>query len=116
MKSLSGTLSLMQTLETRYQVNSSGIHEQDQLTQDLLHKLELEPNNAVELVKLAKQLKECRQTRRLMKDEIELMQPLMDFMQDGQNKRCVHQLQEALGKMRDVSKRHKNRRYYPRVL
>jgi hypothetical protein len=54
MKSLSGTLSLMQTLETRYQVNSSGIHEQDQLTQDLLHKLELEPNNAVELVKLAK--------------------------------------------------------------
>ena len=54
MKSLSGTLSLMQTLETRYQVNSSGIHEQDQLTQDMLHKLELEPNNAVELVKLAK--------------------------------------------------------------
>lgn len=47
MKSISGTLSLMQTLETRYQVNSSGIHEQDQLTQDLLHKLELEPNNAV---------------------------------------------------------------------
>ena len=44
------------------------------------------------------------------------MQPLMDFMQDGQNKRCVHQLQEALGKMRDVSKRHENRRYYPRVL
>ena len=116
MKTLSGMLSIMQNLEMRYQANFSGVHEQDLITQDLLHKLELEQNNAVQLVQLAKQLKECRKTRRMMKDEIELMQPLMDFMQDGQNKRCVHQLQEALGKMRDVSKHHENRRYYPRVL
>lgn len=116
MKTFSGTLSIMQNLEMRYQANFSGVHEQDLITQDLLHKLELEQNNAVQLVQLAKQLKECRKTRRMMKDEIELMQPLMDFMQDGQNRRCVHQLQEALGKMRDVSNHHENRRYYPRVL
>lgn len=116
MKSISGTLSLMQTLEMRYQANFSGVHEQDLITQDLLHKLELEQNNAVQLVQLAKQLKECRQTRRLMKDEIDRIQPLMDFMQDDQNKKAIHQLSAALGRMRIVSDMQSKRVYHPRVL
>ena len=116
MKSLSGTLSLMQTLEMRYQANFSGVHEHDLITQDLLHKLELEQNNAVQLVQLAKQLKECRQTRRLMKDEIDRIQPLMDFMQDDQNKKAIHQLSAALGRMRTVADIQSKRVYHPRVL
>lgn len=116
MKSISSTLSIMQSLELRYQTNYSGVHEQDLITQDLLHKLELEQNNAVQLVQLAKQLKECRQTRRLMKDEIELMQPLMDFMQDSQNKKAIGQLSAALGRMRTTADLQTKRVYHPRVL
>lgn len=75
-----GTLSFVQSLEMRYQVNADGVHEQDLITQDLLHKLELEPLNAAQLVQLAKQLKDTRQTRRLMKDELEILKPMREFI------------------------------------
>lgn len=115
-KSISGTLSVIQSLEMRHQVNYEGVHEQDLITQDLLHKLELEPLNAAQMVQLAKQLKDVRQTRRLMKDEIEVMQPLMDFMQDANNKKAMQELAQTLGKMRNVTKIQASRQYYPRVL
>lgn len=115
-KAISGTLSVIQSLEMRHQVNHEGVHEQDLITQDLLHKLELEPLNAAQMVQLAKQLKDVRQTRRLMKDEIEVMQPLMDFMQDTNNKKAMQELAQTLGKMRNVIKIQANRQYYPRVL
>ena len=40
--SLSQTVQLFQNLDMRYQVNVAGVKEQDLITQDLLHKLELE--------------------------------------------------------------------------
>lgn len=52
--SLSQTVQLFQNLDMRYQVNVAGVKEQDLITQDLLHKLELESLDAVEMVKLAK--------------------------------------------------------------
>ena len=35
-------------------------------------------------------------------DEIDRIQPLMDFMQDDQNKKAIHQLSAVLGRMRIV--------------
>ena len=36
-------------------------------------------------------------------DEIDRIQPLMDFMQDDQNKKAIHQLYATLGRMRIVA-------------
>lgn len=46
--SLSQTVQLFQNLDMRYQVNVAGVKEQDLITQDLLHRLELESLDAVE--------------------------------------------------------------------
>ena len=100
--SLSQTVQLFQNLDMRYQVNVAGVKEQDLITQDLLHKLELESLDAVEMVKLAKQLKECRATRRMMKDEIERMQPIKDYLQDVDNVKAVSELSELIGKLRKI--------------
>ena len=114
--SLSKTVQLFQNLDMRYQVNVAGVKEQDLITQDLLHKLELESLDAVEMVKLAKQLKECRATRCMMKDEIERMQPIKDYLQDVDNVKAVRELSELIGNLRKIDKVQHNRRYYPRVL
>ena len=114
--SMSQTVQLFQNLNTRHQINVEGVKEQDLITQDLLHKLELESLNAVDMVKLAKQLKECRETRRMFKDELESMQPILDFMQDKNNTKAVRELSELVGKLRHIDKVQHNRHYYPRVL
>lgn len=114
--SLADTLRLFQNLNTRYEVYVSGIKEQENLQQDLLHKLELEPLNAVELVRTAKQLKECRETRRLMKDELERLTPIVEFIQDKNNAKTINQLSELMGRLRKIDTNQANRRYYPRVL
>ena len=58
--SLSQTVQLFQNLDMRYQVNIAGVKEQDLITQDLLHKLELESLDAVEMVKLAELIGKLR--------------------------------------------------------
>lgn len=49
-------------------------------------------------------------------DEIDRIQPLMDFMQDDQNKKAIHQLSAVLGRMRIVADIQSRCVYHPCVL
>ena len=85
----------------------------DDETQDILHRLELLPLTYHERARLAARLCEVRQERRKLKDSIESMEPLMNWIQEfGAAK---NKLSSVLGEMRKVDGRHNNRVYFVRT-
>jgi hypothetical protein len=88
----------------------------EKLTQDYLHKLELEDLKYADRAKIATQLTKCRQLRRGYKDTAEILEPLVQFLNSDRGKNLHNLLKEALGKTRQAEKRMEGRVYYPRVL
>lgn len=80
--------------------------------QDLLHVLELGNLNAVEQSKIARELKEVSLKRRLVKDDIEVLEGIYDFTNGSINKNTIG---DVIGKTRGIIKRRKNRKYNLRV-
>lgn len=115
-KEISDFIKLCNGFNEEYNAHIAIMKEQDALTQDLLHKLELEKLNAVQMMQVAKQLKEAREVRRYHKDLMEECEPLAQFLSDPNNKKLLKALERTLGDIRHVKESHKFRRYYPRVL
>lgn len=69
---------------------------------DLLHEIELVPHNAFDMVKIYKQLRESRKQRRLAKDSIRELTPLVTWVED--NKKEIEALKRTLGDVRKVEK------------
>ena len=84
--------------------------------QDLLHELELNNLNAVEISKVAIQLRQVRRDRRIIKNDIERMKLIKNFT-DKQNNRFVGNeikvLLKELYKLKDIQGK---RKYEPRIL
>lgn len=92
--------------------NNVGV--EDRRSQDLLHAIEFEPSGKARN-KLATKLKECRVTRRYNKDLVEILEPVYQYMQRDQNRKAINLLEQTLGSVRKVIKKHQNRVYVPRV-
>lgn len=107
-------LNLLKGIENIHNCYEAKIKEQDELTQDFLHALELDNLNTGERSKLATQLKYNRQDRRYYKDRLEEIEPLYSFYCN--NKKVVNDLQQTLGAVRKQEKYHADRAYRPRVL
>lgn len=88
----------------------------DALTQDYLHKLELDELDYKERAKIATQLAKCRQNRRAYKDTTIVLQPLVQFLESDKGKSLINLMREALGKTRRVEEQMASRKYVPRVL
>ena len=105
---------------TAYNYCLSQLDECDKLTQDLLHKLELEKLTTAEKNKIATQLKYCRQDRRYYKDRVEELKPFMNLFNVDEHSTTYHKfmnkLQNVLGETRKVEEYHKKRTYNPRIL
>lgn len=99
-----------------YAWSKSEVARMDRLTQDYLHKLELEDLDYKERAKLATQLSKCRQMRRAHKDTAEILEPLVTYLDTEKGKQLNNLLREVLGKTRRVEERMENRVYYPREL
>lgn len=80
---------------------------------DLLHEIELVPHNAFDMVKIYKQLRESRKQRRLAKDSIRELTPLVTWMED--NKKEIEALKRTLGDVRKVEKMEDGRIYLYRT-
>lgn len=89
---------------------------EERITQDYLHKLELEGLNCRERSKIATQLVTNRQARRTYKDAVEELEPIVAFFEDPQNRRFINNLAQLLGQVRKVENYHKNRLYIPKVI
>lgn len=113
---ISNFLKLTSNIESEYRIASELLEEQNQLTQDYLHKLELGKLNAVELTKVAKSIQGNRKERRKHKNDMEYAQIIVEFVQNPQTRDVLHQLEAALGKLRKMKKQRQYRVYRFRVI
>ena len=94
----------------------SKVNDLDYVTQDYLHKLELEDLDYSERAKVATKIAKARKERRKCKDRVEVLQPLMDYLTSDKGKTMLNLLREVLGKTRKAEDRQKNRVYTNRRL
>ena len=87
--------------------------EQDALTQDLLHKLELGGYKGRN--KVATRLAQCRRRRRIYKDVEQEASTIIAWTKSYEGRDVLKQLKEMLGKLRTVEQYHENREYKPRI-
>ena len=108
--------SMLENSQQDYTWNYEEVHRMDGLTQDYLHKLELENMDYKERAKIATQLSRCRQKRRECKDTVEILEPLVQFLDTDKGKTLFNLMREVLGKTRKVEERMGTRIYVPRDL
>lgn len=83
---------------------------------DLMHFIELGNGGYRERCKISTKLRQCLLERRAIKDRIEELAPLADFIAEPQNKTLMDKLSQVLGETRKTERYHANRSYKPRVL
>lgn len=115
----SGTISrfcnFLEESQRTYTWNVDKVGEMDRLTQDYLHSLELDGLNYEERAKIATKLAQCRQARREHKDTVQVLQPLVEWLDTDKGKQLFNLLRDVLGKTRKVEGRMEKRVYRPRV-
>ena len=115
-ETISAFCKLMEEAQRDYTWNYEQVGRMDGLTQDYLHKLELEHLDYGDRAKVATALKKCRQCRRACKDTVEILEPLVQFLDSDKGRNLMNLVREVLGKTRRVEERMENRSYVPRVL
>ena len=84
--------------------------------QDLLHELELNNLNAVEITKVAIDLKRVRKERRVIKNDIERVKMIKNFTDKYNNKFIGNEIKVLIKELYKLQKRQNNRQYEPRIL
>ena len=115
-ETISGFCKLMDDAQKDYAWNYDEVNRMDRLTQDYLHKLELEDLDYGERAKVATQLACCRKSRREFKDTVEILEPLVQFLDSEKGRNLMNLVREVLGKTRRVEERMETRVYVPRIL
>jgi len=103
---------LLRSVKSSYEYMNEKMTEQDKHTQDILHKLELEDIKYNERARLATELQKVRRERRMYKDGIEELKPIVDFA----DKKLIDSVGQLLGEVRRVEKYHQNRQYFPKII
>ena len=109
-------LNFITEAKSQYNFCSEEVNNQDKLTQDYLHSLELDNLKCGERSKLATKLAINRKDRRYYKDRVEELEPIVKFFEEPQHKKVLDKLTQALGQTRRAESYHKDRVYVPRVL
>lgn len=129
-KNIENFLNFYDAVKRDYDIASEMVSQCDKLTQDLLHRLELESLSTNEKNKIATQLKYCRKDRRYWKDIVEEVESFVTMFNQTEaslsdnkkkaeveaNRRFINMLRETLGKTRKQESYHANRSYKPRII
>lgn len=107
---------VMDEAQKDYSWNYAEVGRMDALTQDYLHSLELDELDYGERARVATKLSKCRQARRHCKDTVEILEPLVQFLDSEKGKSMLNLVREVLGKTRKVEDRMETRVYIPRIL
>lgn len=114
---LSEFLNFISDAQSHYKFCYEKVNEQDKLTQDYLHSLELDDLKCGDRSKLATKLAVNRKDRRYYKDRVEELEPIITFFDEPQNKKMLDKLRaQTLGAVRKAESYHKDRTYTPKVL
>ncbi len=109
-------LDFVESARSEYNFNSESMKNEERITQDYLHKLELEGLNCRERSKIATQLVHNRQARRRYKDAVEELEPIVAFFEDPKNRGVLNSMSQLLGQVRKIESYHKKRFYVPKVI
>ena len=129
-KNIENFLNFYDAVKRDYDIAFEMVNQCDKLTQDLLHRLELESLSTGEKNKIATQLKYCRKDRRYWKDIVEEVESFVTMFNQTEaslsdnkkkaeveaNRRFINMLRETLGKTRKQEGYHANRSYKPRII
>lgn len=129
-KNIENFLNFYDAVKRDYDTAFEMVNQCDKLTQDLLHRLELESLSTSEKNKIATQLKYCRKDRRYWKDIVEETESFVNMFNQTEasqadskkkaeieaNRRFINMLRETLGKTRRQEGYHANRSYKPRII
>lgn len=117
-KTIEQFLCLLDRAPIEYDDNLEELQVQDKLTQDYLHKLELEKIPYKERCKIATSLVQNRKDRRYFKDRVEELEPIIDMLNSREQdfRPFIRKLKEVLGQVRKQETYHSNRFYVPKVL
>lgn len=107
---------MVESARSDYEWNYEEVNRLDKLTQDYLHQLELDELNYYERAKVATRLAQCRKLRRISKDTVEVLEPLIAFLDSEKGRGMMNLMRETLGKTRKVEERMKTRTYRNKVL
>ena len=110
---LSDFLSFLRDVAEKYRIAEAEQQETEAETQDILHDLELNQHDYYETAQLAKDLREIRKKRRVAKNTIETLTPIVQYV--DANRDHVRDIEKLLGEVRRVEGRVSNRAYMPRV-
>lgn len=113
---MSEFLNFISWAQSHYSFCSDEVNNQDKLTQDYLHSLELDDMKRDERSKVATKLAINRKDRRYYKDRVEELEPIVQFFEEPQNKRVLDKMKQVLGVVRKSEAYHKDRKYIPRIL
>ena len=102
-------------LKSIYTYCEEQMDKEQQITQDLLHAIEFS-NSYKERYKYSTLLHYNRKRRRTYKTAIEVLKPLIEFIDKEDNKKCLNRLSNLLGDRRKFKERTKERVYTPRIL
>ena len=113
-ETISSFLDFLKDSTEQYAIEYQNVHEKDQESQDLLHKLELQPLTYHQEAHLAADLKRVRSERRESKDTVTVLEPIKSYCES--NTTAIKTLERLLGEVRKSEKSLENRVYIPRVL
>lgn len=113
---LSEFLNFIAEAQSHYRFCLEEVDNQEKLTQDYLHSLELDGLKRDERSKIATKLAINRRDRRYYKDRVEELEQIVEFFNDPQNKKVLDKLKQVLGATRKAEGYHKDRVYIPRML
>ena len=108
-KDIEAAWDVMRTADKEAACLSAEIMEHEGTQQDILHELELEMPPYPERAKLAQQLGKVRRKRRVAKDQYELLQPLLTWVNNNQT--AYRQFGDVLGQMRKLEEKNSRRLY-----
>lgn len=108
-KDIEAAWDVMRTADKEAASLSEEIMEHEGTQQDILHELELEMPPYPERAKLAQQLGKVRRKRRVAKDQYELLQPLLTWVNNNQT--AYKQFGDVLGQMRKLEEKNSRRLY-----
>ena len=109
-------LNFVSACEKEFTVNEEKQKIQEKLTQDYLHKLELDHLDRNERSKLATALRDNRRERRKAKDVVEQTAAIVAFFSEPANTKFLNRLREVLGQVRKVERYQNYRTYLPKIL
>ena len=115
LSTLIGSMNDLKELISLYDYCEEQLEVEQQITQDLLHAIEFSEDYK-QRYKYSTQLHYNRQRRRIYKDTITVLKPLVDFISKEDSKKCLNKVSNLLGECRKVQQRSNDRVYTPRIL